>query len=74
MPDIAKKLRLKIDSRDASVGVIGLGYVGLPAALAFAEEKFCVIGFDIDESKVEMLARGESYIQYVEPVVTMAVD
>ena len=59
-------LRTRIDDREALVGVIGLGYVGLPLALAFAESGFRVMGFDIDQKKVDQLTVGESYIHYVE--------
>jgi UDP-N-acetyl-D-glucosamine dehydrogenase len=52
----------KIKQREARVGIIGLGYVGLPLALLFAEQKFTVTGFDIDQRKVDALAKGESYI------------
>ncbi len=52
----------KIKQRQARVGIIGLGYVGLPLALLFTEQKFIVTGFDIDQRKVDMLAKGESYI------------
>ena len=55
----------KIKSRKAVIGVIGLGYVGLPLALRFGEEGFRVLGFDIDPKKVERLNRGESYIKHV---------
>ncbi len=55
----------KVTSRDAVVGVIGLGYVGLPLILAFAREKFPVIGFDIDRSKVDALSAGVSYIRHI---------
>jgi UDP-N-acetyl-D-glucosamine dehydrogenase len=47
------------------VGIVGLGYVGLPLAVAFAEEGDQVIGFDLDPAKVESLNRGESYIEDV---------
>ncbi|HUK31771.1 MAG TPA: NAD(P)-binding domain-containing protein, partial [Candidatus Acidoferrum sp.] len=47
------------------VGVIGCGYVGLPLGLRFAEAGHRVIGFDVDKSKVEMLNRGDSYIQHI---------
>jgi UDP-N-acetyl-D-glucosamine dehydrogenase len=57
----------KIDARTASVGIIGLGYVGLPLALLFNHENFPVTGFDIDERKVETLNRGESYIHRITP-------
>ncbi len=52
----------KIASRTARVAVIGLGYVGLPLAVAFARAGFPVIGVDVDERKVAALNRGESYI------------
>lgn len=54
--------RSKIKQRQARVGIIGLGYVGLPLALLFSEQKFRVTGFDIDQRKVDTLAKGESYI------------
>ncbi len=56
------ELKAKIDGRKARVAVIGLGYVGLPLALLYAEQKFPVTGFDIDETKVAKLLKGESYI------------
>jgi UDP-N-acetyl-D-glucosamine dehydrogenase len=52
----------KIKQRQARVGIIGLGYVGLPLALLFTEQKFVVTGFDIDKRKVDTLAQGGSYI------------
>jgi UDP-N-acetyl-D-glucosamine dehydrogenase len=52
----------KIKQRQAHVGIIGLGYVGLPLALLFIEQKFLVTGFDIDQRKVDTLAQGGSYI------------
>jgi UDP-N-acetyl-D-glucosamine dehydrogenase len=55
----------RIASRDASVGVVGLGYVGLPLALAFAKAGFRVIGIDVDQSKVTELNNGRSYIEDV---------
>jgi UDP-N-acetyl-D-glucosamine dehydrogenase len=55
-------LKNKIEARQARVGVIGLGYVGLPLALLFTEQKFRVTGFDIDDGKVSTLAKGGSYI------------
>jgi UDP-N-acetyl-D-glucosamine dehydrogenase len=57
-----EQLKNKIQQRQARVGIIGLGYVGLPLALLFSEQKFAVTGFDIDQRKVDTLARGESYI------------
>ena len=56
----------RIDSRQARVGIIGLGYVGLPLTLLFASESFRVTGFDIDAKKVFMLNQGKSYIWRIE--------
>jgi UDP-N-acetyl-D-glucosamine dehydrogenase len=63
--DEAESLELKFANRTANVGIIGLGYVGLPLALLFAEAGFPVTGFDVDAQKVEKLSRGESYIYRV---------
>lgn len=52
----------RIEQRKARIGIIGLGYVGLPLALEFSRAGFRVLGFDIDQSKVDKLNRGESYI------------
>jgi UDP-N-acetyl-D-glucosamine dehydrogenase len=58
-------LKSAIENRTAVIGIIGLGYVGLPLALRFAESGFRVLGFDIDPEKPRMLARGESYIKHI---------
>ena len=55
-------LAQKCENRTALIGIIGLGYVGLPLALLFSEQQFRVTGFDIDERKVRCLANDESYI------------
>jgi UDP-N-acetyl-D-glucosamine dehydrogenase len=55
----------KIDSRQAVIGVVGLGYVGVPLAVAFAQAGFSVIGVDVDESKVACINRRESYVEDV---------
>jgi UDP-N-acetyl-D-glucosamine dehydrogenase len=55
-------LKQRIERRQARVGIIGLGYVGLPLALLYSEQKFRVTGFDIDERKVKTLSEGGSYI------------
>ena len=57
----------RLKDRNAVIGVIGLGYVGLPLVLRYAEEHYRVIGFDVDARKVEALARGESYIEHIRP-------
>ena len=57
-----EKLAGKLDNRSARIGVIGLGYVGLPLVLLFSEQKFKVTGFDIDPRKIKVLSEGGSYI------------
>jgi UDP-N-acetyl-D-glucosamine dehydrogenase len=57
----------QVHCRTTKIGIIGLGYVGLPLTLLFSEERFRVTGFDIDSSKVERLNAGESYIHRIEP-------
>lgn len=57
-----QQLLERIRSREAKVGVVGLGYVGLPLAMEFAESGFNVIGVDVSQEKVDRLNRGESYI------------
>ncbi|HEU5402927.1 MAG TPA: nucleotide sugar dehydrogenase [Terriglobales bacterium] len=52
----------KVSTRTAKVGIIGMGYVGLPLALLYSNQKFAVTGFDIDQKKVETLAAGGTYI------------
>ena len=58
-------LEEKIADRTARIGVIGLGYVGLPLAVELARLGYRVTGIDVDASKVACLGRGESYIQDV---------
>lgn len=60
-------LMRKIADRSARVGIIGLGYVGLPLARAFSDRGFRVLGFDVDPLKIERLSRGESYIGHIPP-------
>jgi UDP-N-acetyl-D-glucosamine dehydrogenase len=62
----------KIRTRKARVGIIGLGYVGLPLALLFSEQKFPVTGFDIDEDKIKTLNSGGSYIHRISPAEIQA--
>ena len=61
------QLKTKINERQARIGIIGLGYVGLPLALLYSEQKFKVTGFDIDARKVNTLASGGSYIYRIAP-------
>jgi UDP-N-acetyl-D-glucosamine dehydrogenase len=71
MADDAKRVSSQaligaIEERRATVGILGLGYVGLPLALTFASRGFRVLGFDTDVAKVESLERGESYIAHLD--------
>ena len=63
----ADRLKEKIQARTAKVGIIGLGYVGLPLTLLYSEQKFPVTGFDIDQRKVDTLNTGGSYIYRILP-------
>jgi UDP-N-acetyl-D-glucosamine dehydrogenase len=63
-------LQSKIDNTTAVVGVIGLGYVGLPLLAAFHRAGFPVLGFDIDPAKVDALKRGENYLKHLGPELT----
>jgi UDP-N-acetyl-D-glucosamine dehydrogenase len=58
----SSELKAKVESRQAKVAIIGLGYVGLPLALLYSEQKFPVTGFDIDQRKVSILTEGGTYI------------
>lgn len=64
---IVKGFLDRIENRTAKIGVVGLGYVGLPLVLRFSDEGFQVTGFDIDETKVEALNQGRSYISHIRP-------
>ncbi|CAD7847933.1 MAG: UDP-N-acetyl-D-glucosamine 6-dehydrogenase (EC 1.1.1.136) [Olavius algarvensis Delta 4 endosymbiont] len=63
----------KIEDKTAVVGIVGLGYVGLPLAIHFCQAGFKVIGFDLDEEKINMLRAGQSYIRHVpaEPIAVL---
>ncbi|MEI7466165.1 MAG: nucleotide sugar dehydrogenase [Burkholderiales bacterium] len=65
MTDLLGTLKARIERGDAKVAVIGLGYVGLPLVLRFAEVGFPVVGVDIDADKVSKLEAGESYIEHI---------
>jgi UDP-N-acetyl-D-glucosamine dehydrogenase len=62
----------RVQNRKARVGIIGLGYVGLPLALLFSDQKFAVTGFDIDARKVSALEEGGSYIHRILPAEVQA--
>lgn len=65
MPHFAATLEQAIRQHEATIGIIGLGYVGLPLAGAFLAKDFRVIGFDADAFKVERLTAGQSYIRHI---------
>ncbi len=62
-----KQFLEKVKDKSAIIGIVGLGYVGLPLALEFAGKEFNVLGFDLDESKVQKLNAGETYIKHIPP-------
>ena len=62
---LKEQLIEKIQTHKARIGIVGLGYVGLPLVLRFGEEHFSVIGFDVDPVKVRKLNAGESYIRHI---------
>ena len=59
---LADRLRERIARREAVVGLVGLGYAGLPLAVAFAEAGFNVVGVDLRRDRVEALQAGRSYV------------
>ncbi len=65
-------LEARIRSREARIGIIGLGYVGLPLGLAFVAAGFKVLGFDVDKKKVDALAKGDSYIGHIDAESVLA--
>jgi UDP-N-acetyl-D-glucosamine dehydrogenase len=71
-PTFSEQFNNKVQDRTARVGIIGLGYVGLPLALLFSDQKFAVTGFDIDARKVTALEKGESYIHRILPTEIQA--
>ncbi len=60
--DRTLEIKHRIEARNARIGIVGMGYVGLPLALLFSEERFAITGFDVDSRKVETLNQGGSYI------------
>jgi UDP-N-acetyl-D-glucosamine dehydrogenase len=55
----------KIDNKEAVIGIIGLGYVGLPLAICYQKAGYRVLGFDIDQEKISILANGKTYIKHI---------
>ena len=71
MSDVLSSLLSRIQNKSATVGIIGLGYVGLPLARAFTGAGLRVLGFDIDPGKIAKLNAGKSYIKQI-PDATIA--
>src|SRR4051812_3831980 len=65
MTDLARK----IADSSAVVAVMGLGYVGLPLLAAFSRAGFSVLGFDVDDRKIQALRRGEYYLKHLGPTL-----
>jgi UDP-N-acetyl-D-glucosamine dehydrogenase len=69
-----EKLKTKIINHQPTIGVVGLGYVGLPLAIRFSEVGFKSIGFDIDKEKINMLNNGKSYIKHIKEDVISTIS
>lgn len=65
IPDAVKELERKIAEKNLVVGVIGLGYVGLPLSFTFMRKGCRVLGFDLDPTKIEKIKSGQSYIKHI---------
>jgi len=63
--DTHSKLITRLNQKTATIGIIGLGYVGLPLMLRYCEVGYNVIGFDVDQTKVDALREGRSYIEHI---------
>jgi UDP-N-acetyl-D-glucosamine dehydrogenase len=62
---VKPKLIQKLNDKQAIIGIVGLGYVGLPLTIRYCEVSYKVIGFDIDPNKVSLLNQGKSYIEHI---------
>ena len=64
-----------IETKKAKIGIVGLGYVGLPLLMEFVEQGFVTIGFDVDQKKVDSLNKGKSYIKHIaDERITTVID
>ena len=63
--NILRRFQTRVQERTARVGVVGMGYVGLPIALLFAKKGFQTTGFDIDPAKIDSLHQGKTYIKHI---------
>lgn len=71
---VAQNLLNKIEDRTCTVGVVGLGYVGLPIVRAYHEQGYRVIGYDKDQRKLDMLSRGETYLDHLGPELSQVLS
>ena len=55
----------KLNNKTALIGIVGLGYVGIPLSISYADNGYKVVGFDIDHSKIDHLSQGETYIKHI---------
>lgn len=65
LENIVKQIEERIEKKEITVGIIGLGYVGLPILINFSQNNFKVIGFDIDSYKIQKLQKKQSYIKHI---------
>jgi UDP-N-acetyl-D-glucosamine dehydrogenase len=68
---VSKGLITKLKRKEAVIGIVGLGYVGLPLILSYCSAGFKVVGFDVDAKKIQLLKSGKSYIKHI-PAVAVA--
>src|SRR3954467_4844998 len=71
IPSAKEALLGRLKRREALIGIVGMGYVGLPLALRYADVGYQVVGFDVDAAKVGALNEGRSYIEHI-PSATVA--
>ncbi|MCK5317273.1 MAG: UDP-N-acetyl-D-glucosamine dehydrogenase, partial [Anaerolineales bacterium] len=75
LPPTALKLIKRFKQGEATIGVVGLGYVGLPLAVVLGEAGYQVIGLDVDPAKIELLRDGKSYIEDIgDEIISRLVD
>ncbi|MFC1589028.1 nucleotide sugar dehydrogenase [Pseudomonadota bacterium] len=60
-----QKLVEKLNNKTALIGIVGLGYVGIPLSISYANNGYKVVGFDIDQSKIDQLSEGKTYIKHI---------
>ena len=60
-----RELIEKLDKKTALIGIVGLGYVGIPLSISYANSGYKVVGFDIDQSKIDSLSEGKTYIKHI---------